>query len=453
MGGYDLLLKGGTVMLPGGELAGADIGVRDGRIAAIGLLEASQAAEVIDCSGLHVLPGFIDTQVHFREPGPVHKEDLATGSQAAVLGGITAVFEMPNTDPPTTTAEAVADKLARARGRMFCDHAFYVGATAENVDDLPRLERLPGVCGVKVFMGSSTGSLLVADDKTLARVLARISRRAAFHSEDEARLEERKGLRRTADPSSHPEWRDVETAVRSTQRLLRLARAAGRRIHVLHVTTAEEMALLADARDFASVEVTPQHLTLAAPECYERLGTYAQMNPPIREARHREALWAALRAGLVDVIGSDHAPHTVEEKEQAYPRSPSGMPGVQTLVPLMLDHVNAGRLSLARLVDLMCEGPHRLFQIAGKGRIALGYDADFTIVDLAARRTIRHHWIASRCGWTPFDGMRVTGWPVMTVIRGRVVMREDEIIGPPAGRPVRFMETLAADGETAAAAG
>ncbi len=453
MAAYDLLLKGGTAMLPGGDLAGADIGVRNGRIAAIGLLDAGRAAEVIDCTGLHVLPGFIDTQVHFREPGPVHKEDLASGSRAAVLGGITAVFEMPNTDPPTTTAAAVADKLARARGRMFCDHAFYVGATAENVDDLPQLERLPGVCGVKVFMGSSTGSLLVADDATLARVLARISRRAAFHSEDEARLEDRKGLRRTADPSSHPEWRDVETAVRSTQRLLRLARAAGKRIHVLHVTTAEEMALLAEARDFASVEVTPQHLTLAAPDCYERLGTFAQMNPPIREARHRQALWAALEAGLVDVIGSDHAPHTIEEKQQAYPRSPSGMPGVQTLVPLMLDHVNAGRLSLARLVDLMAESPHRLFQIAGKGRIALGYDADFTIVDLAARRTIRHQWIASRCGWTPFDGMRVTGWPVMTVIRGRVVMREDEIIGPPQGQPVRFMETLVAEGHGRSTAG
>jgi dihydroorotase len=442
MARYDLLLKGGTVMLPGGELAGADIGVREGRIAAIGALDPAHAGHVVNCTGLHVLPGFIDTQVHFREPGAEHKEDLRTGSMAAVLGGITAVFEMPNTNPPTTTAEAVADKLGRARGRMFCDHAFYVGATAENAEELGRLERLPGVCGVKVFMGSSTGSLLVGDDETLARVLANIRRRAAFHSEDEERLQARSGLRRTADPSSHPEWRDVETAVRSTRRLLRLAREAGRRIHVLHVTTAEEMELLREARDLASVEVTPQHLTLAAPECYERLGSHAQMNPPIREARHREALWRALRQGLVDVIGSDHAPHTQEEKAAAYPRSPSGMPGVQTLVPLMLHHVTAGRLSLARLVDLMCEGPHRLFQIAGKGRIALGYDADFTIVDLAARRTIRHDWIASRCGWTPFDGMQVTGWPRMTIIRGRIVMFEDEIIGPPAGAPVRFMETL-----------
>ncbi len=441
MGLHDLLLKGGTVVSHSGT-ARADIGVRDGRIAAVGDLDPGSAAEVVDCTGLHVLPGVIDTQVHFREPGGEHKEDLETGSRAAVLGGVTGVFEMPNTAPATTTAEAVADKVRRATGRMFCDFAFYAGATAENADRLGELERLPGVCGIKVFMGSSTGDLLVADDDTLARVLAAISRRAAFHSEDEERLEARKDERIAGDPRSHPVWRDVETAVRSTTRLLRLARAAGRRIHVLHVSTAEELPLLARARDFASVEVTPHHLTLAAPECYERLGTFAQMNPPVRGPRHREALWRAVRSGLVDVLGSDHAPHLPGEKERDYPESPSGMPGVQTLVPVMLDHVNAGRLSLQRFVDLMCEGPHRLFQIAGKGRIAEGYDADFTVVDMKARRTITNDWIASRCGWTPYDGMRVTGWPVMTIVRGRMVMREDEIAGPAGGRPMRFMETL-----------
>ncbi len=441
MGLHDLLLKGGTVVSHSG-IAQADIAVRDGRIAAIGDLDAASAGEVIDCTGLHVLPGVIDTQVHFREPGGEHKEDLETGSRAAVLGGVTGVFEMPNTSPATTTAEAIADKVRRATGRMFCDFAFYVGATAENAERLGELERLPGVCGVKVFMGSSTGNLLVADDATLARVLAAISRRAAFHSEDEERLEARRDERIAGNPRSHPVWRDVETAVRSTTRLLRLARAAGRRIHVLHVSTAEELPLLAQARDFASVEVTPHHLTLAAPECYERLGTRAQMNPPVREARHREALWRAVASGLVDVLGSDHAPHLPEEKAKDYPASPSGMPGVQTLVPVMLDHVNAGRLSLQRFVDLMCEGPHRLFQIAGKGRIAQGYDADFTVVDLKARRTITNEWIASRCGWTPYDGMPVTGWPVMTIVRGRPVMREDEILGPAPGRPMRFMETL-----------
>jgi len=442
---FDILLAGGTVVNHAG-MAVADIGIRDGRIAAIGDLDGSAAVEIIDCSHLHVLPGVIDTQVHFREPGGEAKEDLESGSRAAVLGGVTAVFEMPNTAPATTTAAAVAGKVTRARGRMFCDFAFYVGATAQNAAMLGELERLEGVCGVKVFMGSSTGDLLVADDAALADVLAHVHRRAAFHSEDEDRLRARKDLRAAGNVHSHPLWRDEEAAVASTRRLLRLAGKAGKRIHVLHVSTAEELPLLQAARDFASVEVTPHHLTLAAPECYERLGTLAQMNPPVRTARHRAALWEALNCGLVDVLGSDHAPHLLAEKSRAYPASPSGMPGVQTLVPVMLDHVNAGRLSLQRFVDLVCEGPHRLFQIAGKGRIAAGYDADFTIIDLKARRTIRNGWIASRCGWTPYDGMTVTGWPVGTMVRGRRVMWEDEIIGEACGAPMRFMETLEKDG-------
>ncbi len=444
MASFDLLLKGGTVVSHAGTEV-ADIGVRGGRIAAIGQLATAAAEEVIDCSGLHVLPGVIDTQVHFREPGLEAKEDLESGSRAAVMGGVTAVFEMPNTSPATTSRQAIEDKLARARGRMHCDFAFYVGATAENARQLGALERLPGVCGVKVFMGSSTGDLLVATDEDVAEVLANINRRAAFHSEDEERLRERAGERRPGDARSHPAWRDEETALRSTERLLRLARAAGKRIHVLHVSTAAELPLLAGARDFASVEVTPHHLTLAAPQCYEHLGTYAQMNPPVRSARHREALWEALRQGLVDVLGSDHAPHLRAEKDRPYPESPSGMTGVQTLVPVMLDHVNAGRLSLQRFVDLVCEGPHRLFQIAGKGRIALGYDADFTIVDMAARRTIENRWIASKAGWTPYDGMSVTGWPKGTIIRGSRVMWEDELTSEGGGRPLRFMETLQAD--------
>ena len=261
----------------------------------------------------------------------------------------------------------------------------------------------------------------------------------AVHSEDNARLEARKGLRVTGDVRSHAVWRDAETARLSTERILRLARAAGRKIHVLHVSTAEELPLLAAARDIASVEATPQHLTLAAPECYERLGTLAEMNPPIRGPEVREALWRAVRDGLVDVIGSDHAPHTREEKAKAYPASPSGMPGVQTLVPVMLDHVAAGRLSLARFVDLTSAGPARLFGIKGKGRISAGFDADFTVVDLKAERRIENAWIASKAAWTPFDGMAVQGWPVATLVRGRIAMREGEIAPVAAGRPIGFL--------------
>lgn len=441
---FDLLIRGGVVATPGG-IAPADVGVSGGKIAAIGALSGAKAEEIFDAKGLHVLPGVIDTQVHFREPGNEHKEDLESGSRAAVLGGVTAVFEMPNTNPPTTTAAAIADKLRRAAGRMHCDYAFYVGATPDNAGELAELERLPGVAGVKAFLGSSTGTLLLDREEAILAALKAGTRRMAVHSEDEARLKARKALAVRGDVRTHPVWRDGETARASTERVLRLARQAGRRIHVLHVTTAEELPLLAAARDIASVETTPQHLTLAAPECYERLGTYAQMNPPIRGCDARAALWAAVQSGLIDVIGSDHAPHTREEKEKIYPESPSGMTGVQTLVTILLDHVAAGRLSLERFVDLTSAGAARLFGLAGKGRIAQGFDADFTLVDLKATRKIENSRIASKCGWTPFDGMTTTGWPLATIIRGRIVMREDALLAPGLGAPVNFMETLPRD--------
>jgi dihydroorotase len=436
---YDLVLAHGTVVNHDG-ISERDIGVSAGRIAGLGRIAAGQGDRTIDCRGLHILPGVIDTHVHFREPGSEHKEDLNTGSRAAVMGGVTAVFEMPNTRPPTTSAEALADKLRHAQTRMYCDFAFYLGATRENARALDKLERLPGCCGVKVFMGSSTGDLLLEHEEDLEKVLASITRRAAFHSEDEARLRQRKSLQVENDPSSHPLWRDVEAARLSTERLLRRARAAGKRVHLLHLSTAEEIPLLAASRDIASVEVTPHHLTLSSPEAYARLGNRAQMNPPIRDARHRDALWRALTDGIVDVLGSDHAPHTLEEKSRSYPHSPSGMPGVQTFVPVMLDHVSKGRLGIERFVDLTSRGPAWLFQIAGKGRIAMGFDADFTIVDLKAKRTITNDWIESRCRWTPYDGMDVQGWPAGTVIRGNVVMWQGRIEGEPSGRPLRFSD-------------
>ncbi|MDP3383125.1 MAG: dihydroorotase [Phenylobacterium sp.] len=439
---YDLIVHGGEVVNHDGR-GGADVGVRDGKIVAIGDLSQASAAERFDATGLHVLPGVIDTQVHFREPGLEWKEDLESGSRGAVLGGVVAVFEMPNTEPTTTDPDALADKLARAKGRMHCDHAFYVGGTHENATFLGELERLPGCCGIKVFMGASTGTLLVQDDEGVEQVLRHINRRAAFHSEDEYRLADRRHLARTGDWTSHPEVRDAEAAIQSTERLLRLARKLGKRIHVLHVTTAEEVEILARNKDVASVEMTPQHLTLEGPEAYERLKGFAQMNPPIRDAAHRAGLWRGMAAGVTDVIGSDHAPHTREEKARPYPASPSGMPGVQTLVPVMLTHVADGRLSLERFVDLTSHGANRLFGLADKGRLAVGYDADLTIVDLKARRTITHAAQANRAGWTPFDGMEAKGWPMATIIRGRVVMRDDEVVAEGIGEPVRFAETLA----------
>ncbi|MDP3853037.1 dihydroorotase [Phenylobacterium sp.] len=439
---FDLIVKGGEVVNHAGRGL-ADVGVRDGKIVEIGDLSQASAGKVFDAKGLTVLPGVIDTQVHFREPGLEWKEDLESGSRGAVLGGVVAVFEMPNTEPTTTDADALADKLARAKGRMHCDHAFYVGGTHENAQFLGELERLPGCCGVKVFMGASTGTLLVQDDEGVEQVLRHVNRRAAFHSEDEYRLAERRPLARTGDWTSHEEVRDAASALESTHRLVRIAKALGKRIHVLHVTTAEEMTFLSGHKDVASVEVTPQHLTLTAPEAYERLKGYAQMNPPIRNAYHQAGLWHGVAAGVADVLGSDHSPHTKEEKARPYPASPSGMPGVQTLVPLMLTHVAEGRLSLERFVDLTSHGANRIFGMADKGRLAVGYDADITIVDLKARRTLTHEMMANRAGWTAFDGFEVTGWPKATIIRGEVVMRDDEVVAEGRGEPVRFAETLA----------
>jgi dihydroorotase len=438
-GSFDLIVKNGTVYLPGGPVA-ADIGVTGGKIVAIGAL-SGDAGEVIDCTGLHVLPGVIDSQVHFREPGLEHKEDLESGSRAAVMGGVTAVFEMPNTKPNTDTAERVADKLARAHHRMWCDHAFYVGATCANAPELAELERIPGTAGVKIFMGASTGDLLVADDGALARVLASGKRRVAIHAEDEFRMNARADLRVTGDPSSHPVWRDDESAMLATRRILGLARAARRRIHILHITTPAELELIAQHKDIATCELTPQHLTLAGEEAYPRLGTYAQMNPPIRSGAHRDGLWRWLAQGVPDVIGSDHAPHTIEEKSKTYPDSPSGMPGVQTLLPLLLDHMHHGRLSMQRLIDLTSAGAQRIFGLVGKGRIAAGYDADFTIVDLKKTWTVTEDWLQSRCGWSPFTGMELTGKPIGTIIRGNRVMWEDTLADSAVGEPVRFEAT------------
>lgn len=440
MAHHDAIFKHGTVVNHDGIHA-IDVGVTAGHITALGGLGAETADRIIDCRGLHILPGVIDTQVHFREPGLTHKEDLESGSRSAVMGGVTGVFEMPNTNPLTTSRETFFEKIRLGTNRMHCDFAFYIGGTHDNVGELAELERLPGCAGVKVFMGSSTGSLLVPDDGGVEAILRAISRRAAFHSEDEYRLEERKGLRVPGDPSSHPVWRDPEAALRSTRRLVALARKTGKRIHVLHISTAEEMVFLADHKDVASVEVTPHHLTLDE-TAYTRLGTYVQMNPPVRDKAHREGIWAGVANGVADILGSDHAPHTREEKDHPYPQSHSGMTGVQTLVPIMLDHVNAGRMSLERFVDMTSHGPNRLFGIAKKGRIAVGYDADLTIVDLKRTETITNAQVASRVGWAPYDGVSVTGWPVGTIVRGHVVMWQGELVTPSVGQPMRFLEAL-----------
>ena len=438
----DLLLKNGTAVLPAGVMP-ADILVKDGLIADIGIFDESQAGEVIDCSGLHILPGVIDTQVHFREPGAEHKETLETGMMAAAMGGVTSVFEMPNTNPLTTSPQAIEQKLAIAARTPWVNYAFYLGGTANNAEKLAQWENMQGVCGIKIFMGSSTGDLLTATDEDIAAVLENGRRIVAVHAEDEMIMNENKAtiLKNSSDPAMHHVWRSVESCVSATSRLLSLARKAGRKVHILHVTTAQEMEILKNNKDIASVEVLPNHLSLFAPDCYGELGALAQQNPPIREKEHQEALWKAVANGTVDIIGSDHAPHGLDEKAKTYPSSPSGTPGVQTLVPVMLNHVNNGKLSLERFVDMVCYGPHRIHQIAGKGRISAGFDADFTIVDMQRSEIITNGQQKSKCGWTPYDGLKVKGWPIITMIAGTVVMRDGELVKP-VGSPIKFRETL-----------
>ena len=433
---FDLLIRNGTAVLPWGE-AVIHVGVRDGRIAVLGA--SGTADHTIDAAGLHVLPGLIDPHVHLRDPGDPAIETIPTGTKAAVLGGLTAVFDMPNTSPAITNAERVAWKQGYIEANSWCDMGLYVGATKPNTPDLAVLETLPGVCAVKVFAGSSTGDLLIEDDASLEAVMRSGRRPVAYHSEDEYRLQARKPLFHSGMPyRSHMEWRDEECALLGTRRLMALARKTGRPAHILHVSTAGELDLLRAHRDVATVELLVNHLTQWAPDVYDRLGGFGVMNPPIRGKEHWEAAWAAIRDGTADTIGSDHAPHPRAAKLKPWPEVPAGLTGVQTLVPIMLDHVAAGRLSLARLVDLMSAGPARVYGAVGKGRLAAGYDADFTLVDLKRTRRIEDDRIVTPCGWTPFAGMSVTGWPVATIVRGRVVMREDEVLGEPAGKLVSF---------------
>jgi dihydroorotase len=444
MSNYDLILKNADCVSFDKNKntmvrENTSIGVLNGKIAATEIFSHDTALETLDLMGLTVFPGIIDSQVHFREPGMTHKEDLESGTRSALLGGITSVFEMPNTAPPTTTQEAFQQKLDLAKNRAHCHFGFFIGGAADNIDQLPILEKHPNCSGVKVFLGSSFGNLLVDDDIIFDQILKNGQRRVIIHSEDEKRLKERKQLAIDAGhPRAHPIWRDEESAMISTKKSIHYARKNNRPIHVLHISSSEEMALLGESKDIATVEILPQFLVLSAPECYERLGTFAQQNPPIRDKRHLEKLWTAVQSGIVDVIGSDHAPHTIEEKGQPYPKSPSGVPGVQTLIPIMLNEVHKGNLGLEKLIQLITENPRRIFNAKNKGRIEIGYDADFTVVDLKRTETIEKKWLASRAGWSPFEGMKMTGWPVMTILRGQLAMREAQILRPHTGEAVEF---------------
>ena len=431
----DLIIKDGECYI-NGNLEKKDIGISNNKIVEIGDLK-DKSKEIFDAKGLTVLPGCIDTQVHFREPGSTDAEDLNSGSKAAVIGGITSVFEMPNTNPPTTNFEEFDKKIQLGKG-MFCNHAFYFGATAENYSTLEKLKDLKGCCGIKLFAGSSTGNLLVDKEKDIEKVFEYASKVVAVHSEDEEILKIRKKLIEEGNVKSHPLWRNEEVAMSSTRRIVKIAKRFNKKAHILHITTKEEVDFLSQNKGLITFEITPQHLTIYSPDCYNKLGTYAQMNPPIRDKSHYDRLWYAVRNNYNDTIGSDHAPHLKTNKEKDYPNSPSGMPGVQTLLPVMLSHVNEGRLSLSQLMKLICENPVEIFGIQNKGYIKKGYDADFTIVDLNKEIEIKNENIQSKCGWSPFDGEKFKGCPIATIVNGEIKMKFGKIIGSPNGKPIIF---------------
>ncbi len=433
----DLIIKKGQCYI-NKKLEKVDLGITNGKISDIGEHINKGSKHSYDANNQIVLPGLMDTQVHFREPGSTNAEDLHSGSRAAIVGGITGVFEMPNTNPPTTNKFEFQNKLNIAKNRMYCNYAFYFGASPNNQDEISKIKNLEGCCGVKLFAGSSTGTLLVHKEDDIEKVFKNTPKVVAVHSEDEEILNLRKRFIKKGDVKSHPIWRNEECAISSTRKIVKIAKRLNKKAHILHVSTKEEVDFLSQNKGNITFEITPQHLTIYAPECYERIGTYAQMNPPIRDKSHYDRLWYAIKNNFNDTLGSDHAPHLKENKDKAYPDSPSGMPGVQTILPIMLNHLNEKKITLEQIVNFMCENPVKIFGIKNKGFIKENFDADLTIVDLNKYIEIKNEKIESKCKWSPFHKYKFKGSPICTIVNGEIKMKDGEIIGDPKGRPIIF---------------
>jgi len=428
------LIRNATVVFPAG-CRQATVLVEGTRIADIDAAMTTSADVTINARGLYLLPGVIDDQVHFREPGLTHKEDLYHATRACAKGGITTFFDMPNTRPATTTVRLLQEKLALAAHASLVNYGFLIGATPTNVEQLAHAERTPGI---KIFIGSSTGDLLVDDQAALERIFAETKLPIAAHCEDETTI--RENLRRyagTTDVADHSRIRDVHAAVRATRRAIDLAVRHQHRLHVFHVSTGAEVPLVADHHQVITAEVCPHHLLLNVDD-YARLGTLVQMNPSLKTARDNRRLWRGLHDEHIQVIATDHAPHARAEKQRPYPQSPSGLPAVENSLALMLDQVHHGRCSIEQVVHWMCDAPARVWDVVNKGRIAPGYDADLVLVDLHKRAPIRNATQQTKCGWSPWDGVTLTGWPIRTWVMGHEVFREGEFDMSRPGSEVRF---------------
>ena len=431
-----ILIRNARIARPDGSIFEGDLLCHGGIIEHIAPRIVSPTDETLEAGGNLLLPGVIDPQVHFREPGREYKEDLGSGSRAAVKGGVTSFLEMPNTDPPTSNQAALDDKLRRAAEKCVANYGFFIGATPDNLDEINRANP---ACGIKIFMGASTGSLLVDKAEDLERIFASGSRLIAVHAEDEARIRARREqFKGRTDVAVHSEIRDNECALRATQLALGLSKKYRRRLHILHLSTHEEVELLRrDKPDWVTAEVIPNHLLLNVND-YARRGALVQMNPPIRRPEDNAALWAGLRDGAIDFIATDHAPHTLEEKRKPYPQSPAGMPGVETSLPLMLTEMKAGRCTLAEIQKWMCHGPAEAYGVQNKGKILEGWDADLTLVDIEHTKPVRNEEMFTKVRWSPFHGRELTGWPVYTIVGGRVVFDRGKIRDGVHGRPLSF---------------
>ncbi len=428
------LIRNAECVLPAGTRS-VDVLIDGSRIAAIDPPPEASADETVDASGLHLIPGVIDDQVHFRDPGLTHKEDLHTGSLACAKGGVTTFLEMPNTNPTTTTCQRLEEKLELASSKCVVNYGFYVGATPDNVSELAAAERTPGI---KIFIGSSTGDLLVDDQDALERIFAGTTLPICAHCEDESTVRaNRDRIGGGSDYTDHSKVRDHAAARIATARAMDLARRHDHRFHVLHVSTADEVELLGKSDGLVTAEACPHHLFFNIDD-YARLGSLVQMNPSIKTAADNAAIWQGLQDGRIQVIATDHAPHTLEEKQQPYPKSPSGLPAVENSLALLLDQVNQGRCTLEQVVSWMCDAPARVWDIVDKGRIQEGYDADLVLVDLNRVATIRNEEQLTKSGWSPWDGTALTGWPVRTWVMGQTVFADGRVDANSRGSEARF---------------
>ncbi|MBE8163252.1 MAG: dihydroorotase [Bdellovibrionaceae bacterium] len=445
----DLLIKNGTLAIQhpkskNWKLEKLDILIQGKKIIDIGSFSSTKAKKTLDAKHLHISPGFIDTQVHFRTPGLDYKEGFKNGSLGAVLGGITSVLDMPNTKPSTTDETSFNQKLATIKGQSFCNYGLFLGATAENSMHLKKLEQLKHCCGIKIFMGSSTGDLLLDDERYLNQVLQNGKKTVAIHAEDEQRLKQRKNLipKDQLTPLHHPYLRDEQTALIATKRIVTLAIKNKRSIHILHISTKEELLFIKAVQKkypkLITLEATPQHLTLNSPDCYKQFGSIAQMNPPIRDKKHQDALWKAIQNDQIYIIGSDHAPHSISEKQEKYPSSPSGIPGVQTSIPLLLNAINQKKMSFLKLVQLMSFHPSLRYNIQNKGLLFPGFDADLSLVDLKKENRLSEKFLVSLAP-SPFVNKNIKGWPVHTIINGSIIVQNNQLVDQtPHGEALHF---------------